>query len=203
MIRTLYEVFRPWSSKGAVWILSDLHLGDAAAKAMDPAWPDPEEQVNIINRLAGRNDTFVCLGDVGDPAYAAKIRAGHKVLILGNHDRRRDYEGIFDEIYAGPLFISERILLSHEPVPGLPFCLNIHGHDHFGTEQYTEGCRYLNLAANVRGYMPFNLGKALQEGLLSGIDSIHRITIDTAAERKKQREAEKGKACGPFPAENE
>ena len=41
------------------------------------------------------------------------------MLILGNHDRKKDYKDIFDEIYDGPLFIAEKILLSHEPVSGL------------------------------------------------------------------------------------
>lgn len=81
------------------------------------------------------------------------------MLILGNYDRKKDYKDIFDEIYDGPLFIAEKILLSHEPVSGLSWCLNIHGHDHSGIEDYAEGCKHLNLAANVCGYTPVSLGK--------------------------------------------
>ena len=61
-----------------------------------------------------------------------------KVLILGNHDAKGAYKNYFDEIYTGPLFIAEKILLSHEPVYGLPWCLNIHGHDHNDMEPYKE-----------------------------------------------------------------
>ena len=87
------------------------------------------------------------------------------MLILGNHDRKKDYKDIFDEIYDGPLFIAEKILLSHEPVSGLSWCLNIHGHDHSGIEDYAEGCKHLNLAANVCGYTPVSLGKLIKDGI--------------------------------------
>ena len=113
MIKTLYEIFQHWSAKGSVYLLSDLHLDDDDCLLMDPDWIPPEEQIWIINNKVTRNDTFICLGDVGSSDYAAQIKAGHKVLLLGNHDRRKDYKDIFDEIYEGPLFISEKILLSY------------------------------------------------------------------------------------------
>lgn len=178
MITTLYEPFRKWSEGGSIYILSDLHFGDADCKYMDPGWITPEEQINIINRMTGRKDCFICLGDVCDPKYIPLIRAGKKILILGNHDARGAYKDFFDEIYSGPLFIADRILLSHEPVYGLPWCLNIHGHDHNNVEAYKDGCKHINLAANVCGYTPFNLGKAIKAGVLADIPDIHRMTID-------------------------
>ena len=112
------------------------------------------------------------------------IKARKKILLLGNHDKRGAYSGLFNEIYSGPLFIADKILLSHEPVYGLPWCLNIHGHDHSNIEAYKEGCKHINLAANVCGYTPINLGRIIKEGILSDIDSIHRITIDNQISRK-------------------
>ena len=188
MIPTLYEPFRHWSSTGAVYILSDTHFGDSDCKLMDPNWISPEEQLDIINRMVGKTDTFVCLGDVGDQSYAARIKARKKILILGNHDRRGEYKDIFTEIYDGPLFVSDKLLLSHEPITGLTFCVNIHGHDHSGSERYDEGCKHLNLAANGCGYTPVSLGKLIKDGLLADVVGIHRITIDAAAERKRGRE---------------
>ena len=187
MIKTLYEVFQHWSERGSVYLLSDLHLADDDCLLMDPNWIRPEEQIRIINKIVMRTDTFICLGDVGSAEFAKQIKADHKVLLLGNHDRRSDYKGVFDEIYEGPLFISEKILLSHEPVYGLSWCLNIHGHDHNGVEPYAEGCKHLNLAANVCGYTPVNLGKLIKDGILSDISNIHRETIDRAAYRKDSR----------------
>ncbi|MBR4776070.1 MAG: metallophosphoesterase [Lachnospiraceae bacterium] len=187
MILTLYEPFRHWSENGSVYILSDLHFNDSDCKLMDPNWIKPEEQLEIINKMVFKNDTFICLGDVGDPKYVSMIKARKKILLLGNHDARGTYKNLFNEVYAGPLFISDKILLSHEPVYGLPWCLNIHGHDHNGVEAYCEGCKHINLAANVCKYTPINLGKLINDGILSDIDNIHRQTIDRAVEKKYKK----------------
>ena len=186
MIPMLYEPFKHWSENGSVYVLSDPHFGDADCKLMDPDWILPEEQVERINALVMKSDTFVCLGDVGNPVYVKQIRARKKILLLGNHDKKKDYKEVFNEIYDGPLFIAEKILLSHEPIYGLSWCLNIHGHDHSNVEAYREDCKHLNLAANVCDYTPVNLGKLIKEGILSDVTSIHRMTIDRATERKGQ-----------------
>lgn len=83
---------------------------------------------------------------------------------------------LFDEVYEGPVFISNKILLSHEPI-NIPFGVNIHGHDHSGKSHGNS----INLAANVIGYEPKRLDK-----LIESIDlvDIHRITIDKATQRK-------------------
>ncbi len=192
MIPTLYEAFKHWSEGGSVYILSDLHFDDADCKLMDPGWITPEEQLAIINGIVRKNDTFVCLGDVGKAEYLKSIKAKRKILILGNHDARGAYVDCFDELYAGPVFIAEKILLSHEPVYGLPWCLNIHGHDHNCVELYREYCKHINLAANVCGYTPMNLGKIIKEGALADIPSIHRVTIDNATKRKQLKEESDG-----------
>ncbi len=182
MIPTLYEPFRHWSEGGSVYILSDMHFDDEDCRLMDPDWITPEEQIDIINSIAGKGDTFICLGDVGEPRYISKIKARRKILLLGNHDAKGAYRDYFSEIYTGPLFIADKILLSHEPVYGLPWCLNIHGHDHNNVEPYREGCKHLNLAANVCGYTPVNLGKLIKDGILSDIKSIHRYAIEKREE---------------------
>lgn len=241
MIPGLYDKFKHWSEKGSIYILSDLHFDDEDCKLMSKDWIDPLEQVNIINSFVKKNDTFICLGDVGDPKYVSLIN-GYKVLIMGNHDQsstkfkhkienyyldekdysyddalkyssqyRKNYHQVwinkgynlthspfvywtivddnrlFDEVYDGPLFISDKILLSHEPIHGLKWCLNIHGHDHNGVEKYQDDCKHINLAANVCDYTPISLGKFIKAGGLSGIDSIHRVTIDRAIEKKEKR----------------
>ncbi len=187
MIKTLYESFRHWSEAGSVYILSDLHFNDKDCKYMDTNWPEPLEEVKNINSVVRKNDTFICLGDVGDSKYVPMINAKKKILILGNHDARGAYKDVFDEVYAGPLFIAEKILLSHEPVYGLKWCLNIHGHDHNNVEAYAEGCKHINLAANVCGFKPINLGKLIESGILADIDGIHRFTIDKRLKEKGKR----------------
>ena len=184
MIPTLYEPFRHWSEGGSVFILSDLHFDDEDNKLMDAGWITPAEQVAIINSIVCKNDTFVCLGDVGNPRYIPMIKAKKKVLILGNHDTRGTYKDLFDEIYTGPLFIADKILLSHEPIYGLSWCLNIHGHDHSNMESYREDCKHINLAANICKYTPVSLGKLIKSGILADIESIHRKAIDQQIDRK-------------------
>ena len=92
MIATLYEPFRHWSENGSVFILSDLHFADSDCKLMDPDWITPEEQIGIINKTVSKSDTFVCLGDVGDPHFVPMIKARKKILLLGNHDGRGAYK---------------------------------------------------------------------------------------------------------------
>lgn len=188
MIPTLYKPFQHWSETGSVFLMGDTHFDDEGIRLLNPGWISAEEQVKIINSVVRKNDTFVCLGDVGKAEYIGQLKAHKKILILGNHDEKGKYRAYFDEIYSGPLFIAEKILLSHEPVYGLPWTLNIHGHDHCNKEPYKEGCKHLNLAANVCGYTPVNLGKLIKQGILSDIPSIHRMTIDRAIEKKEKAE---------------
>lgn len=185
MIKTLYPKFQHWSSTGSVYLISDTHFDDDDCHYMDPFWITPEEQVEIINKVVGKKDTLIHLGDVGNPKYISQIKSEYKILILGNHDKKSDYKNLFNEIYTGPLFIADRILLSHEPITGLPWCLNIHGHDHNNFEKYMNGCKHLNLAANVCSYTPVSLGKLIKNGILSDIEGIHRITINSASRRKE------------------
>ena len=96
---------------------------------------------------------------------------------------------LFNEIYTGPLMISDKLILSHEPlclelgVTRTPIAFNIHGHDHSG-EYYNDNC-HLNLAQNVWGYIPLNLKEFINDGILKHISSIHRATIDKAINRKE------------------
>jgi calcineurin-like phosphoesterase family protein len=110
---------------------------------------------------------------------------------MGNHDKgATKYEELFDEVYSGPLFIGEKLLLSHEPI-ALPFAYNIHGHDH---SNWDAGLKHhMNVCAEHIEYTPVNLTRLLKRGLLSKVETIHRATIDGATSRKKAREAKYGK----------
>jgi calcineurin-like phosphoesterase family protein len=129
---------------------------------------------------------------------------GHKVLITGNHDRGAAYyKDYFDEIYTGCLTISDRIILSHEPIEGCPlFLFNIHGHDHNGTDfkkyafkdqrvvttdsmvlvmlaaikQYK--LNRFNVCAEWINYQPVALKDIINSGVLSNIPTIHRDYLE-------------------------
>lgn len=174
MIASLYTPFQHWSNGGTVWLLGDTHFDDTDSKTMSPEWLTPQEHIRLINSKVQKGDTFVLLGDVGNPSWVAEIKARYKVLIKGNHDKGdKNYKPYFDEIYGGPLFISDKILLSHEPIV-LPYIFNIHGHDHRGTD--LEGHHHLNLASNICGYTPANLKEIIEQGI--GVEGIHRYTIN-------------------------
>lgn len=186
MIPSLYPCFKHWSEKGSVYITSDTHFKDNDREFMGYDISSID-QAYLLKEKCNKNDTLIHLGDVGEPEYMNLIRC-HKVLIMGNHDQSKSkMEKYFDEVYPGPLWISEKIVLSHEPIEvsvyGSPCVLNIHGHDH-SDKEYNDDY-HLNLAANVFGYMPLDLKRFIKQGFLSDIQSIHRVTIDNATERKK------------------
>ena len=128
-----------------------------------------------------KNITLNKIKEFTDYGYIDKVcsegrRIVHK-LTLDNH--------LFDEVYEGPLMVNDRLILSHEPIEGLPkYLFNIHGHDHSG---WFTSPQHFNVCAENINYTPVNLLSLLKKGLLKNIDSIHRCTIDTAIDRKRKR----------------
>lgn len=227
----LYKPFEHWYHGGTIYLYSDPHFQTDTEMEQYFNWPTAEERLALINKYVTKNDTFICLGDVGDRLeLVSKIKCDYKVLITGNHDKGvsnyirkeifidwmwpneakygclmhpewyvKDFNkskvgvyyksGYFDEVYDGLLFISDKIVLSHERVE-LPFAINIHGHEHtqpFMEEKelkrYDETYKtYLfNLAADAIDFKPKRLDEIVALAPLNGITSIHRMTIDNAA----------------------
>lgn len=116
------------------------------------------------------------------PGYAWCPTCGYTVMptydtVVDNH--------LFDEVYEGALMISPKIVLSHEPLPNLPeWLFNIHGHDH---SNWFTGSRHLNCCAEHINYEPVSLPSIVKSGVLHDVEDIHRITIDSAIERKQKR----------------
>lgn len=94
---------------------------------------------------------------------------------------------LFDEVYEGPLMISEKLILSHEPVD-VPWAFNLHGHDHTGRKSDE---RHFNVCADVIGYTPINFNQWMKSGFLSKVETIHRSTIDKAVSKSKKRKGRK------------
>ena len=248
MLPQLYENFQRWSDGGTIWLYSDPHFDDADCKAISAEWPSPEEQIAKINKKVHKGDTLIILGDIGNPEYIKRIKAGYKVLIAGNHDlgltnykktitheireshtnfidneqyvvelnieersfrkelcekypyakiyiqERYEFhspfhffdatidDNLFDEVYGGPLFIGEKILLSHEPIYNECW-YNLHGHRHSDDNTNYKGENYFNCCANVIKYEPINLKNIINSGALKNIPTIHRKTIDIASSK--------------------
>lgn len=189
MITSLYDCFKHWSQNGRVMLFSDPHFNDENSIKFSNRWLSAEDMLANINTTCHKNDTLLLLGDVGDPEYLKRIKA-KVVLLAGNHDNVGQYKEYVAELYTGPLWIAEKILISHEPVIGLPYVMNIHGHDHAGRMRWTDsmGAKHLNVASNVLpGWKPIDLGSMIKEGLISHVPSIHRMTIDNATVRSVQK----------------
>lgn len=184
MEKGLYDSFAErWYRGGSIWLYSDPHFSDPEMQYIRRNYIGDDEQIKRINSCIGKKDTLIILGDIGDVNQVKKLR-GYKVLIMGNHDSgASNYKSFFDEVYEGPLWIADRLLLSHEPI-SLPFALNIHGHDHSGIERQPN-C--FNVCAENINYKPVCLKHILASDLRKNIDSIHRITIDNATERSKKK----------------
>lgn len=91
---------------------------------------------------------------------------------------------LFDEVYTGPLMISDKIILSHEPIPNINWALNICGHDHSGN---CNDDHHYCVCSNTINYTPVNLKDIINSGILNKIDSLHRITIDNASKNPIKR----------------
>ena len=128
-----------------------------------------EEEINRLERI-GEIDYY--------------IFDFHKPFVKGFKS-----DGLFNEVYSGPLWIAKNLVLSHEPLcleaggSREPIAFNIHGHDHSG-EFYNDDY-HLNIVQNKFGYYPLNLKDFIKEGFLKNIKNIHRVTIDNATERKQ------------------
>lgn len=209
MYKGLYDQFKHWfhDNKGMVYFYSDPHFADEEMKYLRANYIGDEEQVKRINSKIGKYDTLVVLGDVGDVEWVKKLR-GYKVLVMGNHDAgASNYERIvkqeevymgpgaiavrniednhlFDEVYEGALIISEKLILSHEPI-NFPYALNIHGHDHSKWSQSDD--MHWNMCAEHINYIPVSLKTIIESGKLKNIPTIHRETINEATARKRKR----------------
>ena len=100
---------------------------------------------------------------------------------------------LFDEVYTGPLMIGEKLLLSHEPVD-IEWVFNIHGHDHVGhgRKNHLNCCVDGMMKQSGLSFEPINMNQIMKTGLLSKTESIHRLTIDTATEKKEKRKKKLG-----------
>lgn len=96
---------------------------------------------------------------------------------------------LFDEVYEGPIMIGEKLILSHEPIKNCPWVFNLHGHIH---DKRAKNDKYhFNCCLNAINYEPINFNKWMKEGHLAPIESIHRITINSATIRKAKRGGKK------------
>ena len=100
---------------------------------------------------------------------------------INTRDIRIISNGLFNEVYEGPIFINEKICLSHEPID-LKFGINIYGHVHQGERSisWANTRAQINVCSDVRGFKPVRLDDLISE--FKTID-IHRVIIDKASKK--------------------
>lgn len=96
---------------------------------------------NIIKELCDKlkpNDEVWNLGDFGSLTKLYTVNwikaTGAKAYFLyGNHDRQSDlsqFEHYFDQVFLYPIFLSQKLVISHYPVAVWPDTINVCGHLH-------------------------------------------------------------------------
>lgn len=184
----LYDIFREkWEPFSDIYLVSDTHFNDKelyiGTKRIERK--DADEYVKLINSKVGKKSILIHLGDVGDLEIMKKIR-GYKILIMGNHDIGvTKYKEVFNEVFQGPVQISEKLILSHEPLE-CDWAFNIHGHIHSFTHK--DDARHMCICPDVTGnFEPINFNQLMKSGFMAKIQTIHRNTIDSATERARKR----------------
>ena len=191
----LYPMFNHWFRGGNIWVISDQHWGDGDTKFFRKNNLADEDIFQRIYKKIGKNDVLICLGDLHGNIndypesrklaldYISRIR-GYKVLIMGNHENgKSNYEEYFNEVYDGPIMISKKVMLSHEPFDS-PYIFSIHGHKH--DNGFSNGHNF-NACAEWIDYTPVSLLEMFKKGMFKNVEDIHRQTIDRATARKAKK----------------
>lgn len=152
----------------ADYIWSDIHLGHTnIIRYCERPFTDTEAMDKALLRAwretVGPNDTLINLGDVCFKWSKERLQntlknlPGHKILIMGNHDRHHSVdwwrEAGFDEVYPYPIIYKQWYILSHEEVfmnDSMPY-INLHGHRH---QVVLSGKNYINCCVEVHDYKP-------------------------------------------------
>jgi len=122
---------------------------------------------NWRNTVRG-NDTIINLGDVALSGAYPKERLknvitnlpGHKILVLGNHDRKKSIQYWLDvgfhRVFEYPIIYNKFYILSHDIVflnDKMPY-KNIHGHIH---DKKMDSASYVNVSVEQTDYKPIRI----------------------------------------------
>ena len=152
----------------AEFLWSDLHLfHDNILKYCDRPFENVEEMNKTIlknwKEIITKYDKLFCLGDFSFNRNTEQLQKliqnlpGYKILIMGNHDRRKSVKGWlecgFNEVYAYPIIYKDFYIMSHEPVfinSHMPF-VNIYGHLHNNS---IDNPQMINVCVEKLDYKP-------------------------------------------------
>ena len=116
----------------------------------------------MIEKLATKikpGDEVWNLGDFGElywlwTTQRLKDAGAITHFILGNHDAAAnipEFEQYFDYVHKYPVWLSQKLVISHFPVAVYPDTINIHGHLH---SSKLQDINHINASIHVTGYKP-------------------------------------------------
>lgn len=136
------------STNGNIYIIADTHFGDDSSIFRYERRPFQDElsmnetMIRRWNETVNSDDTVYHLGDFScglsyeETAKIVQQLNGHKILIMGNHDKDftvKEWMDIgFEEVYTMPVIFQGFYMLSHEPLYvtwNSPYT-NLFGHVH-------------------------------------------------------------------------
>lgn len=98
---------------------------------------------------------FGCLNNLYTVDWIKKTGA-KAYFLYGNHDRQSDlsqFEHYFDQVFLYPIYLSQKLVVSHYPVAVWPDTVNVCGHLH-GAKLQTSN--YICASIHVANYQPIS-----------------------------------------------
>ena len=117
------------------------------------------KQITEWSERLPKGSTLYNLGDFGSTDYLWTTdilrNAGiNCIFIYGNHDSKSDlekFEAYFDEVYQYPIYLSQKLVISHYPVAVFEDTINVHGHLHGSV---LDQKNYITCSINDINYKP-------------------------------------------------
>lgn len=153
-----------------VRFISDLHFGHEWAylsRGFSDIYSHDEHIIAEWNKVVHKKDTTFILGDLTmenkNHLYRLDALLGRKILIGGNHDKRKDFQEIsnYVESIVGCMKY-KNFMLTHIPIhPSQLTKLygNIHGHIH--SDQINDN-RYINVCCEIVNFVPQTLEQLIE-----------------------------------------
>jgi calcineurin-like phosphoesterase family protein len=179
-----------------IWFTSDTHFNhfriiEYTNRPFSSAEEMTETLIRNWNACVKPDDTIYHLGDVGfgqvnHVVNVMRRLAGHKFLIIGNHDHRNLKDPMFHSCFEWVKDYYElnaekkRYILFHYPILSWNGrnhqSLHLSGHEHGRVDKYTDLHLDIGVDSNIAQYMPL---------------SIHTVNAIMETKAKKMREAAK------------
>lgn len=111
--------------------------------------------IQLAEKAKPRDEVWV-LGDWGDTnaLWVMDLFNCKTFFVYGNHDAAADIEKFkiyFDEVYQYPVYLSNKLVVSHIPVAVFDDQINVHGHLHGAV---LDSPNYICCSVHVANYKP-------------------------------------------------